>query len=241
MPPSSPPPPSEGETIVRKSFWEYLESNLPRGQPGNGILKLFRLYPKFAHHIFYSILIGRTIVICGSEEQKNKISQILTALIPLVPTCVSKKKTSSSSWKLLRWHRGVLVNTHIKAFKLIGLCIPERLEVHDLIHSRDKNCVTIFHLLKKSILGPAYSGVFLAPFEAQVQRHFHNSDLSFLTFIGSILTDMQTKIYMCKSLRHNKNNNGNIIKASLLKASDIDIIRYLSSLCSSMEDILEIF
>ncbi len=45
------------ETIIRKSWFEYAEEII-RGSPGYGILKFFRHYPKVAHHIFYSVLLG---------------------------------------------------------------------------------------------------------------------------------------------------------------------------------------
>jgi hypothetical protein len=39
---------------------------------------------------------------------------------------------------ILRWHQGILISSHLDQYKLVGLCVPERLTVHDLINSQDK-------------------------------------------------------------------------------------------------------
>lgn len=187
---------------------------------------------------------GRPIVICGSEDQRSKINRMLTALIPFVPPV---SRSDPGVWKILRWHRGVLVASHIQQYKLIGLCIPERLNVHDLINPRDQNVVTIFNTCyKKSVLlGPAYSGKFLAEFEpeTQIQRNFHNSDRSFLTFLGGILTEIQTKVYLLKSLQEKDkaNKKKSNFKELNLKGSDIDIVRYLGTLVTGPDQVLQLF
>jgi hypothetical protein len=52
---------------------------------GPGILKFFQTYEKAAHHLFYSLLIGRTVVIVGRDGSEHKASHIMNILSPYVP------------------------------------------------------------------------------------------------------------------------------------------------------------
>nr|CAD7263085.1 unnamed protein product [Timema shepardi] len=49
------------------------------------ILRFFKSFNKAAHHIMYSLLIGRTVVLCGTEHSMCKVSLIITALKALIP------------------------------------------------------------------------------------------------------------------------------------------------------------
>jgi hypothetical protein len=52
---------------------------------GSGILKFFQTYEKVAHHLLYSLLIGRTVVLVGRHSSEHKASHIMNALSPYVP------------------------------------------------------------------------------------------------------------------------------------------------------------
>lgn len=52
---------------------------------GSGILKFFQTYEKVAHHLLYSLLIGRTVVLVGRRSSEHKASQIMNVLSPYVP------------------------------------------------------------------------------------------------------------------------------------------------------------
>jgi hypothetical protein len=52
---------------------------------GSGILKFFQMYGKVAHHLLYSLLIGRTIVLVGRHNCEHKASHIMNVLSPYVP------------------------------------------------------------------------------------------------------------------------------------------------------------
>lgn len=237
------------ETITKEPWWTYASRKLVRNVPGYGLANFFRRYHQVAHHILYSILLGRPILLCGEEKLSRKISRIITALIPLVPVPPSK---SSESWKLLRWHRGILVSAHLDAYKLIGLCIPEKLEVHDLIPPRLVNLVTIFSVDTKVILGgPAYSGLFLENFEKKMQKHFYNSDVSILSYIGSIYAEIESKVYMYKVLeeryRQGRNKTSNttsnlhlLFKELALRDSDVAIVKHLGSLLTDADECVNI-
>lgn len=235
------------ETIIKESWWVYASRKLVRGVPGYGLANFFRRYHEAAHHILYSILLGRTIVICGEEKMCRKIGRIITALIPLVPTPPNlvNMDNASKSWKLLRWHRGILVQTHIDSYKLIGLCIPEKLEVHDLIPPRLVNLVTILGAEKRAILGgPAYCGQFLQNFEKKMQHHFYNSDISLLSYIGGIYTEIEVKVYMYKALEDKYKKGRSVSSSNIhllfkelnLRASDVEIVKYLGSLLSDSSE-----
>lgn len=241
------------ETILKEPWWVYASKKLVRGVPGYGLANFFRRYHEAAHHILYSILLGRPIVICGEEKMSRKIGRIITALVPLVPLPSPQQQELNNrqpkSWKLLRWHRGILVQAHLEAYKLIGLCIPEKLEVHDLIPPRLVNLVTILSVEKKSILGgPAYSGDLLENFEKKMQKHFYNSDVSLLSYIGGIYAEIEAKVYMYKSLeskymrgRTTGSSNLHLLFKELnMRASDVEIVKYLGSLISDSSDCVNI-
>lgn len=240
------------ETILKEPWWVYASKKLVRGAPGYGLANFFRRYHEAAHHILYSILLGRPIVICGEEKMSRKIGRIITALVPLVPTPSPQQQELNrqlKSWKLLRWHRGILVQAHLEAYKLIGLCIPEKLEVHDLIPPRLVNLVTILSVEKKAILGgPAYSGDLLQNFEKNMQKHFYNSDVSLLSYIGGIYAEIEAKVYMYKSLESKYRRGRNAGSSNLhllfkelnMRASDVEIVKYLGGFLSDSSDCVNI-
>jgi len=232
------------ETIMKEPWWIHASKKLVRGVPGYGLANFFRRYQQAAHHVLYSILLGRPIIICGEEKLSRKIGKIITALIPLVPaTTVGGNKTS---WRLLRWHRGILVQAHIESFRIIGMCIPEKLEIHDLIPPRLVTLVTILSADKKCILGgPAYSGDLLQNFEKNYQKHFYNSDVSLMAYIGGIYSEIESRVYTYKSLIHkykskSSNNIHVLFKELNVRASDIEIIKYLGNLISDPSDCVNI-
>ena len=224
------------EVIEKTRWYVTMSQKMTKGTPGYGILKFFRHFFQVAHHVLYAIVIGRPVVICGTESFKSRISQILTALIPLVP-CHPEK-----CWKLLRWHRGILVPAHFKqnSVKLIGLCIPERLVVHDLISAKDVSSVTILNAETKQILGPAYSGSFFANFEQRCQKFF-NDDVSLMSYLGCIFVDIETKVFLYKSLLSDGCKSSEIIRQLELKGTDVDIVKHLVGLIHDVESVVEIF
>ncbi|CAL8133855.1 unnamed protein product [Orchesella dallaii] len=232
------------ETIMKEPWWIHASKKLVRGVPGYGLANFFRRYHQAAHHVLYSILLGRPIIICGEEKLSRKIGRIITALIPLVPAMSTEG--NKPCWKLLRWHRGILVQAHIETFRIIGMCIPEKLEIHDLIPPRLVTLVTILSADKKCILGgPAYSGDMLQNFEKNYQKHFYNSDVSLLAYIGGIYSEIESKVYTYKSLLHkyksrSSNNVHLLFKELNIRASDIEIIKYLGNRISDPSECVNI-
>lgn len=233
--------PSETEEpieIQKESWWSYgAKSKLQKGDPGYGIRKFCVHFPKVAHHLLFSILVGRPIILFGTSKYRSKVSQIISALIPFVP-CYPMK-----TFKIFRWHQGILVKAHLDgSHKLIGLCIPERLKIHDLINPRDQNSITLFDVENRKIFGPAYSGKYLRNFETNpIQKHFFD-DLSLLCFLGSILTDIEAEVYMIKAMQcEGKLSFPKIMKELDLKSSDVEISKYLSSLVADPPQCINLF
>ena len=233
--------------VEKKHWWIYAaKTKLEKNDSGYGLLKFFRHFHSTAHHVLYSILIGRPVVIFGKETTRLKIAQIFNCLIPFVPCYPSK------SFKLLQWHQGILVGAHFQSFKLIGLCLPERLTIHELIHQNDLSCVTILDYESKKISGPAYSGVFFENFRNAgfCQTKFFD-DLSLLSYIGSILSEIEGQVYMFKTMLMESEENDNsydtfksipkILKQLSLKSSDSEIVKHLSHILLDPSDCTEIF
>jgi len=235
----------DSEQVIPKiSWWDYVaHGEIKRSKPGFGVVKFFRRYSKVAHHLLCSILLGRVLIIYGDEKDRVKISKILTALIPLVPC-------TQSSWKLLRWHRGILIKSHLQQYRLIGLCIPERLKALDLLDIQDQNLVTMLDVQTQSILGPSYSGKWLKPLENLCHKNYPvEGDDSFLSFIGTIFCDIESSVFMLKSLVHKKDTKGSKNSRDALKlckdlnisGSDAEIVRFLGESIESADMAVEIF
>jgi hypothetical protein len=43
------------------------------------------MYEKVAHHLLYSVLIGRTVVLVGSHSSEHKVACMMDVLSPYVP------------------------------------------------------------------------------------------------------------------------------------------------------------
>nr|CAD7447408.1 unnamed protein product [Timema bartmani] len=207
-------------------------------QPGHRILRFFQSFNKAAHHVVYSLLIGRTVVLCGTERSICKVSRIITALKALIPVKEGGKPN------VIRWHCGILVTFHIVNNQIIGLCVPERLSVYDMISHKDKlnifllpqNSVTILNVKSKQLFGPAYSGRLLASLETIPQ--LQTCDQSLLLYLQVISITLQEKVFVLRSLaglEPNTNKIRNTLKQMDLKGCDGEVVKYLSSILPSIE------
>nr|CAD7589918.1 unnamed protein product [Timema genevievae] len=202
------------------------------------ILRFFQSFNKAAHHVVYSLLIGRTVVLCGTERSICKVSRIITALKALIPVKEGGKPN------VIRWHCGILVTSHIVNNQIIGLCVPERLSVYDMISHKDKlnffllpqNSVTILNVKSKQLFGPAYSGRLLASLETIPQ--LQTCDQSLLLYLQVISITLQEKVFVLRSLaglEPNTNKIRNTLKQMDLKGCDGEVVKYLSSILPSIE------
>ncbi|CAB3386535.1 Hypothetical predicted protein [Cloeon dipterum] len=159
------------------------------GKPGHRILEFFSEYSSAARHLIYSILIGRTVILAGPKNLREKAVDMISALTPLIPNRDPKS--------VLEWHQGILVSFHLDHYKLVGLCVPERLTVHELINSLDKNRVTILDLISKQLLGPAYSGSLLSTLSPSAVA-LHKSDQSLILMLHAVLCEIDQKVSLCR-------------------------------------------
>ncbi|KAJ4447227.1 hypothetical protein ANN_09230 [Periplaneta americana] len=201
---------------------------------GFGILKFFKTYDKAAHHVLYSLLIGRTVVFVGDESSEHKAAHIMNILSPYVPVMPDQEVN------ILSWHRGILVPSHISSYHMIGVCVPERLSVHDMISSKDKNSVTILDVTSKQLFGPAYSGQILSSLERTAR--YMPSDQSLLLFLQTIAASLNEKIFMYLTLikmkpvpeksRSRQSPGSDVLKDLGLDGCDAEIVRNLSRIGS---------
>lgn len=215
--------PEQAEDKMSHCLWSSQKS-------GSGILKFFQTYEKVAHHLLYSVLIGRTVVLVGSHSSEHKVACIMNVLSPYIPVMQGQEV------QLLRWHCGILVPSHISSYHMIGVCVPERLSVHDMISSKDKNSVTILDVSNKQLFGPAYSGRLLGSLERSA-KHMP-SDQSLLLFLQTIAAALNEKLFMYLMLVkmkpvseevHSRQSPGNEILRDLgLDGCDAEIVRNLS-------------
>ncbi|XP_047108261.1 guanine nucleotide exchange protein smcr8b-like [Schistocerca piceifrons] len=218
---------SDQQKLFMFCVWDSSRNQLPNGLPGKNLLKFFKSFPKAAHHVLYSILIGRTVVLAGSEAMEKKVNKIIDALVVLFPVKFEEVV------RILRWHRGILVSSHINSYQLIGVCVPERISVHDMISCRDKNMVTILDITKEQLFGPAYSGQFLSSLEISPQ--FFQSDQTLILFLQSIAAEILQKLFLFRmsfvspvgDSRNADRSPGDILREMGVHGCDAEIIKYL--------------
>lgn len=196
----------------------------PITKSGHRLLKFFWTYRSAAQHIIYSLLTGRTLVLTGDASSERRVQRVMSALSPLIPPL------DSNGLRVLRWHQGILVSAHIASYQLIGMCIPERLSIHDMISPRDKNSVTILDVNTEQLLGPAYHGHLLASIGNNV-RDFP-SDHSLLLYMQSVLSGIGRKLQAYKALVAACSNElpSHACRQLDIHGCDADIIRYLSKI-----------
>ncbi|XP_071454328.1 uncharacterized protein [Hetaerina americana] len=214
------------EFPVKELWCQCIWTASTGGASSNPVAKIqhfFQTFSKVAQHILYSLLIGRTLVIAGSNSLREKVLKIISAVLYFVPV--------RENSRYLRWHRGILVPAHIEHYKVIGLCIPERLTIHDMISPRDKNAVTILDVNTKKILGPAYCGALLAGLHENFDQNFVCPE-ALVLYIQSVLTGIHQKVLLFEALSLGQPKvRARITKDAMntlgLKGRDLDIIHHL--------------
>ncbi|KAF4526458.1 hypothetical protein B566_EDAN014070 [Ephemera danica] len=198
-------------------LWSNTSPPSPR-TPGAELWKLFTGFPQAAQHLIYAILSGRTLVLAGTSLHHNHILSLIRALRPLLPPSGSLKSVRP----ILKWHQGILVAEHIQKYSMIGLCVPERLSVHDLLSAKDKNSVMILEVEGQLICGPAYAGDLLAVLEPTNCAPLVAAGVeTILLLLQTVLAEVISKVHLARSLQ-TSNPPG-------VKDCDLHIIRYLAS------------
>ncbi|XP_063227353.1 uncharacterized protein LOC134533710 isoform X2 [Bacillus rossius redtenbacheri] len=233
--------PAEGEDCPSEDSWSYDEDDARDdqvtarpvciwgqqsllNQPGHGILKFFKSYQKAALHVVYSVLIGRTVVVCGGKAARRRVSQIITVLMALVPV------GSGKQLRVLRWHCGILVASHITEYQLIGLCVPERLSVYDMVGHQEKNRVTILSARDGRLFGRAYAGRLLSSLEQVAARQ--PCDQSLLLYLRVLALSLEEKLLVFRGLAGTRPGPGAAraaLRGAELEGCDAEVVRYLDT------------
>ena len=105
-----------------------------------------------SHCLIHSILSGRPVILAGPDHLKSLVVMYTMALGKILPypkiLCQNCKENSclisqncESKKPVLSWHTGTITEHHIINYKVIGMCIPERLHVQDLMSNETLNQV----------------------------------------------------------------------------------------------------
>nr|CAD7397878.1 unnamed protein product [Timema poppensis] len=202
---------------------------------GHQILRFFKSFNKAAHHIVYSLLIGRTVVLCGTEHSMCKVSLIITALKALIPVKEGGKPN------VIRVENNIGKTTSSSPNQDSNLNFPvlgslAQHETSALANYASENSVTILNVKSKQLFGPAYSGRLLASLETIPQ--LQTCDQSLLLYLQVISITLQEKVFVLRSLaglEPNTNKIRNTLKQMDLKGCDGEVVKYLSSILPSIE------
>ncbi|CAG0886870.1 unnamed protein product [Cyprideis torosa] len=179
------------------SLAEHLDHITP-GMSGHRICTFFRRNPSVFTHLVYSLLIGRPVVIAGHEDAQFTVRERVNALEIFLPWSPKKRDGYSDgnySSQILRWHHGTVVSHHLSEYKIIGLCVPERLNVQDMMSSATLNQVTVLSVKTDHLSGPAYSGRLLAPLLLPIRPMFL-TDAALLSQLLAIAFSIAGKLYL---------------------------------------------
>ncbi|XP_070000810.1 guanine nucleotide exchange protein SMCR8 isoform X1 [Penaeus vannamei] len=180
-----------------------------------------------SHCLIHSLLSGRPVVLAAADQYRSLVMLYVRALSTLLPRSPRQKLP------MLRWHTGTITSFHIQHYRVVGLCIPERLHVQDLMSNSTLNQVTVLNIETGHISGVAYSGTLVRGVEQYGRRLFH-SNSALQAALQAILVTLGLKIYLLYHLLETTDRSANdILKGIGIAKGDWDIIKYLTGLIQS--------
>ncbi|XP_068204425.1 guanine nucleotide exchange protein SMCR8-like isoform X2 [Palaemon carinicauda] len=180
-----------------------------------------------SHCLVHALLSGRPIVLAAADSYKPLVMLYVRALSTLLP------RSASQQLPVLRWHTGTITNHHVKQFQVMGVCIPERLHVQDLMSNATLNQVTVLNIETGHISGVAYSGTLVRGVEQYVRRLF-SSNSALQTSLQAIIISLGLKIYLLYHLQLTTNRSTKeILKGIGVAKGDWDIVDNLCSIVQS--------
>ncbi|CAG0920298.1 unnamed protein product [Notodromas monacha] len=221
---SEPPPVSQIlcreeklDNIVAEHVSRAME-NLNLGDAGWNLGTFFHLFAGVAYHILYSLLSGRPVVIAGIESSESNVVERVRALEAFLPR----------GSRVLRWHTGIVDSFHVQRYNLIGICVPERLSVMDMMSSANLNRVTVLNTENQHIFGPAYSGSLLENLTHTRAKRAFQSDKAVLSQAYGVLVSVSRKVFLCYALTKEGRLQLKEVMAALgLDSCDRQIVKYL--------------
>ncbi|XP_045114486.1 uncharacterized protein LOC123506451 [Portunus trituberculatus] len=177
-----------------------------------------------SHCLVHSLLSGRPVLIAAEEVYKPTVIMYVRALSTLLP------RVPTTQLPVLRWHTGTVTEHHLQQYKVMGVCIPERLHVQDLMSNATLNQVTVLNIETGHISGVAYSGTLVRGVEHYGRKLFH-SNSALQSCLQSIIIGLGLKVYLLHYLMGITNRTtGEILKGLGVAKGDWDIIIYLAAL-----------
>lgn len=177
-----------------------------------------------SHCLVHSLLSGRPVLIAAEEVYKPTVIMYVRALSTLLP------RAPTAQLPVLRWHTGTVTEHHLQQYKVMGVCIPERLHVQDLMSNTTLNQVTVLNIETGHISGVAYSGTLVRGVEHYGRKLFH-SNSALQSCLQSIIVGLGLKVYLLHHLMGVTNRTtGEILKGLGVAKGDWDIIFYLAAM-----------
>ncbi|XP_042206125.1 uncharacterized protein LOC121855307 isoform X2 [Homarus americanus] len=171
-----------------------------------------------SHCLVHALLSGRTVLLAAADTYRPTVKLYVRALATLLPRSPSKQLP------VLRWHTGTVTDHHLKQFRIMGVCIPERLHVQDLMSNSTLNQVTVLNIETGHISGVAYGGTLVRGIEQYGRKLFHSTS-ALQASLQSILVSLGLKIYLLYHLLETTSRNANdILKAIGVSKGDWDIV-----------------
>jgi hypothetical protein len=129
--------------------------------------------------------------------------------------------------RVLRWHTGIISDFHVQSYQLLGLCVPERLCVQDMMCPATQNRVTVLNTDNQHIFGPAYSGTLLETLASVKVKRFA-SDKVVMSQAYAVLVNVARKVFLCSALtREGRLKLREVLAALGLDNCDKQIVKYL--------------
>ncbi|KAK4520199.1 uncharacterized protein ATC70_008330 [Mucor velutinosus] len=169
-----------------------------RGATKTHLLQVLRRYQSLVVDVIFSLLIGRTVIIQGSEKNKSLVQQVVQALSVFVPG-QSRERNQVIEW----FETAKLTDAQIKGIKLVGVdknCMDPSIHV-------DSSCVLDIDVKNGSLnSSPVYvEGQWINQLLDRMM--LFSSDESYLAYLHTVFMNISLKafvyhhLYVCEEFK----------------------------------------
>uniref|UniRef100_A0A5S6QMS2 UDENN FLCN/SMCR8-type domain-containing protein n=1 Tax=Trichuris muris TaxID=70415 RepID=A0A5S6QMS2_TRIMR len=185
--------------------------------------------------LLYSVLIGKFVLLFGSELRRKSVVAFINALKRFVPSVYSMPPVRL-------WHEGRLPATTIVDYKLFGLHVPKSSGIGNFVAENMTQYITLVDLNQNFLRAPEYSGSILA--RLPVVAKCHRSDRTFVPYMLSVLVSYFTFAYVMAAFLADKAHGTKMDKKRRLVQfahrfgldnHDFKVIRYVADLVHAQE------
>uniref|UniRef100_A0A2C9LXQ7 UDENN FLCN/SMCR8-type domain-containing protein n=1 Tax=Biomphalaria glabrata TaxID=6526 RepID=A0A2C9LXQ7_BIOGL len=162
-------------------------SNSSIGKPGSCILEVLSSYQNL-HHIIYSLLSGRPVLIAASVRLEQEVIKLVRALTIFVP--MTKRKRQN----VLEWTSKPLSIVDLAKLKLVGICRPDKRSLDSFIPCAVKKTCSIVDLEKRVIIASPYQGFYISAMMSK--RKLFKTDVQYLSYIHWWLMELAAKAFL---------------------------------------------